>query len=947
MISRARFPHFRAQLRPAAAVRQVARGRGARSWRAILALWAALLWSPGAAATEGEDLRALEAATTQLEHCRSLVEDRAEDAALAGCFRYAALLLHEGLRRRRAQPGGIEEFEARLAAGVAELTSRLEALSIGDRARLEEELRELDGAIRSLRAELSRVAAVERVRISLVSRGGASLGNWQGGFLYLVTEWAKSRPGRRAGPGVADPAFSTVTGASAGAVNGLVAAIESCRAPNPSVQDSLYYQVWIGLGLFGRHGSPGLFPTERGGSTALSLFTSEALEATLAKAKHDIASHEPLPSCAVDFGFVATHMAPTDSPVHVRESGDPILTTKQLKEKFTVRLRSPDAPAARRDPGAGRLGIRNIGPPAASQGDQLYYAGLGHDREVSLDSLLEGIRASAAFPGAFPPVPLAYTQYVPGPDGRVRPREREATFIDGGILDNTPVGLAVSLDAWREDTPDSDPHLEGLVPPEPRTYLFLEPLVRSWSQREAQAKESPSGEETLMGTYLAFTGNLLATSADAQLTNTAEQFSFVRRERPEWNEPRLSVPERHMPIAGEQFENFMAFLEQDFRVFDFYVGMADAYEYLERERCFSAPEGESCQADEQLRSLDAALKQTNPGYRCIRAYYESPEASSLEPIDTERLPQECRELQQVACEKTRPPDSEKAVKAFLRSRAVSKQAERDRCFEPAIANHNFRALLAGMHNYKVWMQSDAYSESEELDRFFETLGRGEPSERFIYVDLPTHLGRNDGYLDPAEARRGFRSLVQEGIDQLASEQPVASEYALEIAGSTAADALYGRFYPRHIFGLGVAQNGLEAVYGRRLGERPWRWDTTFRLFNLRRQSFAPGLDPFTGEFYLSTQATRILSPTKFADIELGAGWAVSETFAFNSKSPGHIAFRTGPRSYLALVLLQRLYLALNVDYYPVNEQADAYRNTGTNVADDWEFNLTGGWRFLF
>jgi hypothetical protein len=25
----------------------------------------------------------------------------------------------------------------------------------------------------------------------------------------------------------------------------------------------------------------------------------------------------------------------------------------------------------------------------------------------------------------------------------------------------------------------------------------------------------------------------------------------------------------------------------------------------------------------------------------------------------------------------------------------------------------------------------------------------------------------------------------------------------------------------------------------------------------------------------------------------------------------------------------------------------AYRDTGTEVADDWEFNLAGGWRFLF
>ena len=74
---------------------------------------------------------------------------------------------------------------------------------------------------------------------------------------------------------------------------------------------------------------------------------------------------------------------------------------------------------------------------------------------------------------------------------------------------------------------------------------------------------------------------------------------------------------------------------------------------------------------------------------------------------------------------------------------------------------------------------------------------------------------------------------------------------------------------------------------------------------------------------------------------------MNEKIAYNSSSPGHVAFRTGPRSYLAFIILQRLYLALNVDYYPVNELDSAYDNLGVTVTEDWEFNITGGWRFLF
>lgn len=885
--------------------------------------------------------------TAQLEHCRALVEEQEDPATLARCFRYAALILKEGMRLRRTAPPKSEAFEERLNTGARDIAARIGALSLDDRGRLDRELRELDEAILSLRVELSRVAAAERTQLSLVSRGGVSLGNWQAGFLYAVTEWAKSRPGQRSGPVVSDPAFSTVTGASAGAVNGLAAAVESCRPPNPSASDSLYYQVWIDLGLFGRHGSLGLFPVQKGDSTALSLFSNEALEASLNKARSYIESSGTLPSCSVDFGFVATHLHPTESPVHVRQDGDPILTTKKLKEKFSVRLSSSEASSSDSPLGQSALRIVNIGPSGPWKGNQIYYVGLGHTKDVPLQSLLLGVRASGAFPTAFPPVPLTYTQYVPGPAGTVLPRKRVATFIDGGILDNTPVGLAVALDTWRGESGHPHPHLEGLIPVEPRTYLFLEPLVRSWVRGGEDRAESGAREGDLLETYLDFARDLLVTTTDAQLTNTAEQFAFVRRERPDWNQPRLSVPERHMPITGEQFEHFMAFLERDFRVFDFYVGMADAYAYLEREGCFFAPEGASCDADSHLRRLDDALKDANPNYRCIRAYYDSEDSRVLKRISTDQLPGECRALREVVCDGAGRRDTRESMSAFLQSGALSSETGEDPCIEPSIANHNFRALLAGMHNYKVWMQSDQYAEAEELDRFFEELSEGEPTERLIYVDLATYLGHDDGYLDPREVKQAFRSLVQESIVQIAVEQKGMGEYALKLGGRALADAEFGREYPKRIVGLGVAQNGLEGVYGRRLGGRPWRWDSTFRFFNLQEQSLGPGFDPFTSELYLATQVTWIQSPAKFADLELGVGWAVSETVAYNSASPGQVAFRTGPRSFLGLVILQRIYLALNVDYYVVHEVDKAYGDTGVRGSDDWEFNLTGGWRFLF
>ena len=882
--------------------------------------------------------------TAQLDYCRTLVETKADSDTVSNCLRYAARILDEGMRLRRSSPQRGEGFEETLDDGAMEIVVRLDELARGDGKRLGHDLDELDEMIRALRLELSRIAATEHVELSLVSRGGVSLGNWQAGFLYSVTEWAKTRRGDATESKASDSAFSTVTGASAGAVNGFTAAIEGCKPPNPSASDSLYYRVWTNLGLFGRHGAPGLFPGKEGGSTAISLFTDDALDASLSMATRYIEEGGQLVPCSVDFGFVTTHLDPTQSPVHVRQDGDPILTTKKLKEKFTVRLDFPDDASTGSASGKSTLRVTNIGPPEDRKGDQAYYAGLGHTQDVPLQSLMLGVRASGAFPGAFPPVPLAYTQYLPGPDGGVLRKKRLATFIDGGILDNTPVGLAVTLDAWRADSVHPDPLLEGLIAAEPRTYIFLEPLVTSWIRGGQEREEAHQRERDLFKTYLTFAGDLLATTTDAQLTNTAEQFPFVRRESRDWTRPHLSVPERHMPITGAQFEHFMAFLERDFRIFDFYVGMADAYAYLEREECLFAPEGESCEASENLRHLDTTLKDANPNYRCIRAYYDSEDSRVLKRINTDQLPQQCAALAKVVCDGDVEPDSRESVAAFLASGAVSSAAAEDRCIEPSIANHNFRALLAGMHNYKVWMQSDEYSAADELDRFFGELSTGEPTERFIYVDLPTYLERDEGYMDTLEVKQAFRELMQTSLDQLASEQEGMSEYALLLGGRAIADTAFGKEYPKQIFGVGIAQNGLELVYGRRIARTPWRWDTTFRFFNLQQQNYDIDLDPFTGELYLATQGTRILSPSIFFDVELGAGWAASETVAFNSSQPGHIAFRSGPRTYLGLVVLQRIFVTLNIDYYPIKDVDGGYSD---DVVDDWEFNLTAGWRFLF
>jgi len=141
---------------------------------AVLVLLAALAASTTASAQTSGELRALGdhpqrhvrpiSVTAQIEYCRELLAHREETATLARCFRYAALLLEEGIRLRRRAPARSAVFEQRLESGAKDIAARLAALTLDDETRLDQELRDLDQVIFSLRVELSRVASARGPR---------------------------------------------------------------------------------------------------------------------------------------------------------------------------------------------------------------------------------------------------------------------------------------------------------------------------------------------------------------------------------------------------------------------------------------------------------------------------------------------------------------------------------------------------------------------------------------------------------------------------------------------------------------------------------------------------------------------------------------------------------------------------------------------------------------
>ncbi len=170
-------------------------------------------------------------------------------------------------------------------------------------------------------------AAVERggAELALTISGGVSLGSYEAGYLYLSTQTVRHTEGRYR--------LRLLTGASAGSVNALIAAINSCRPANYDPHSDLGWGIWGGLGF------EDLFDPEQVGPS--NVFTRDGLERAVQQVRRTW--NEGLANdCDVVVGISATRLR--SYPVALNEA----LSLPRQEEKFVVRIRG-------RGPGVPRL----------------------------------------------------------------------------------------------------------------------------------------------------------------------------------------------------------------------------------------------------------------------------------------------------------------------------------------------------------------------------------------------------------------------------------------------------------------------------------------------------------------------------------------------------------------------------------------------------------------
>jgi hypothetical protein len=196
------------------------------------------------------------------------------------------------------------------------------------------------------------------------------------------------------------------------------------------------------------------------------------------------------------------------------------------------------------------------------------------DGEVLFSGLVDALFASTAFPGAFPPQPVAHCVVGDGRPARCPVSEaRSALFVDGGVFDNTPVRLATRIAAagLRVDSTGKArwldaPDLSVRELPPSLVFAYLSTEASTFPEQTARAQPAELG--TLLAVTAQVGGSFLSTAR-------AKNLLYVHDDAPDVFE-QLLIPERHLPAASSPLGAFFGFVEGELRRFDFALGMYDA-----------------------------------------------------------------------------------------------------------------------------------------------------------------------------------------------------------------------------------------------------------------------------------------------------------------------------------------------------------------------------------
>lgn len=321
------------------------------------------------------------------------------------------------------------------------------------------------------------------VRIVLILGGGVSLGTYVAGALTELLHALRSIHAADGG-GPRDPArvrIEVIAGASAGAMTG--ALVARALAGADEAVESLR-EAWveeISIRRLARRSPDGFHPLALLSNDAILEIADEHLRAPAPGAV-------PAPWCGhpLRIGFTLTNLGGVRYGVEYANRPGTFFSTRIHRDRAVFRVETGSGP----DRGAAPLPDRR--------------------REDLWGEIRRAAVASGTFPGAFPPLPLErpLTGFGDAMWEEAVPDPLRMWYVDGGVIDNEPVGLAKSLVEEREGHAG-----------ETWRYLMVDPYLDRTDARVYPGPESLAGALTKLA---------------GALRNEAAALDWMRANRKNW-----------------------------------------------------------------------------------------------------------------------------------------------------------------------------------------------------------------------------------------------------------------------------------------------------------------------------------------------------------------------------------------------------------------------------
>jgi predicted acylesterase/phospholipase RssA len=369
-----------------------------------------------------------------------------------------------------------------------------------------------------LAALLASTPAAPRGRVALTLSGGVSLGSYEAGLTWAIMRYLRALP--------AGPELAAVAGASAGGINALLAAGLWCRERSDGRDEdadvNLFHDLWASVGL------EDLLPDDPSAYAPNDgIFAAAPLESAFRRARAGVLAPgiRFRPGCVVPIGLTVTRERPEERTI----AGLPV-----SRQRFVLPWRfEVDGSGAARIVSAPLDSGRESGDAQLVLGEPRGLRGIG------LVQVSQAALASGAFPFAFRPRQLCDcalhcpeedvvsngTCEGPHPDQGITGLSCEAMqpagsrhlcahlYVDGGIFDNAPIGLAVDL-AEASAAPG--------LPFNPTVYIFIDPDHR----RLAPAVRAPPKRELVSPAE--FFSNLIGTARETELARAVRDERWQR-----------------------------------------------------------------------------------------------------------------------------------------------------------------------------------------------------------------------------------------------------------------------------------------------------------------------------------------------------------------------------------------------------------------------------------